>query len=286
MNGDLSGGMNVLKALSFSVKDTVFAGAMLVCGFLYWNLIVSEGPGAGITIFALILCGVIGGYLKLNHVKQSKESVICLIIIGLSALNFLLYDLTPLSFFNFIFLSLALVYWVGLITGNRLEDKLSIYFIGDMINQVILVPFYNFLCCFASFKAIKGKGEHGKSVLSALIGILIFFPVLALVVKLLIQADAAFEGLLQQFEFSLSTDVLEYIIQIILGIPVASYLFGLVYGNLKRRNTNHISIESMDKNAVAIQFAPRVPVFSALTVLNGIYILFFLLKDPTYFPDL
>lgn len=275
MNGELSGETKDLKSTVFSKKDRIFGAVMLVCGFLYWNLMVSEGPGVGVTVFALLLCGIVGAYLHLNGVKQTKESLACLLIIGLSAFQFFIFDLTPISFFNFIFLSVAVVYWVCYATGRRLDRQLSIYFLGDMINQLLIVPFYNFLCCFASLKPVKKDGNFGRNVLSALVGVVIFFPILALVVNLLINADAAFESLLSNFRFSLSVDMVEYLIQIILGIPVACYLYGLVYGNLKNRHTTYISVTSMDVNALALQFAPRIPVFSALTVLNGIYLLFF-----------
>lgn len=272
-----------LKSTVFSKKDSIFAVAMLVCGFLYWNLMVSQGPGAGVTLFAIILCGIVGIYLHGNGVKQTKGSIACLLIIGLSAFQFFIFDLTPLSFFNFIFLTVAAVYWICYVTRRRLDQKLSIYFLGDMINQFLLVPFHNFLCCFASLKPAKKDGNFGRNLLSALVGVVIFFPILALVVNLLVSADAAFESLLSNFKFSLSVDAVEYLVEIILGIPVACYIYGIVYGNLKKRHTGYISVASMDKQALGLRFAPKVPVFSGLTVLNGIYLLFFIAQGSYLF---
>lgn len=254
----------------------MFAVAMLICGFLYWNLIVSKGPGAGITIFAIILCATVTVYLRVSGKKLTKKSILCLAIVGVSVLNFLLYDLTLISFFNFIFLSVAVVYWICLCTERSIAGKLSIYSIGNLVNQLLVVPFSNFICLFASFRRPMKGNKYGKGVLSGVIGIIIFLPILALVVNLLMNADAAFEGLLRNIKFSLSEDMIEYVIQIIFGIPVACYLYGLVYGNLKGRHTDKVSIESIDKGAAAFRFAPRIPVFSALTVLNGIYLLFFI----------
>jgi hypothetical protein len=70
--------------------------------------------------------------------------------------------------------------------------------------------------------------------------------------------------------------MLEYLIQMILGIPVAFYLYGLVYGNRYARHTKHITLESVENKAVAFRFAPRITIYSALTALNVVYIIFFL----------
>lgn len=286
MDKELSGGMNgeikyeyrpkEKEPMNFTGIDTGFAIAILVCGFLYWNLIPLGSLGAGVTIFAIILCLAIAFYFKFSGIHLTKVSIICFGIVALSALNFSLFDSIIIKGFNFIFLSISVVYWVCLYTGKRLEDKLSIYMIGDMLNQLLVVPFSNFSCCFEGIKRELAKNKHGKGLLSGLVGILIFLPVLAVVVNLLVDADAAFESLVGNLRFSFSSSMLEYVIQLVLGIPVACYLYGLVYGNRYDRHTKHVTLESVEKNAIAFRFAPKLTIYSALTALNGIYIIFFL----------
>lgn len=259
----------------FTKTDKVFAVAMLICGFLYWNLIPLASLGAGVSIFALILCLVIGSYLKKSEWHQTKESRLWLGIIALSAANFALFDNIITKKFNFIFLSVLVIYWICISTGRRLDGKLSVYFIGDFINQTLVIPFCNFSGCFGALKDEFSKNMHGKRFLSALIGILVFLPVMALVINLLIDADVAFENLIAQLRFSLSRSMLEYLLQIVLGIPVASYLYGLVYGDRYGKHTHHITLTSLDKNASALQFAPGLSVYAALTTLNAIYMVFF-----------
>ncbi|MDD4583651.1 MAG: DUF4173 domain-containing protein [Eubacteriales bacterium] len=260
----------------FTRTDLGFAAVMLVCGFLYWNLISIDSLGAGVSIFAVIFCIVISIYLKLSGIHQTRGSIICLVVVALSAANFPLYDNIMIKGLNFIFLSVSVVYYICVLTKKRTEDKLTIFFIGDMINQLLIVPFYNFNCCFLGLKNGMIKNRHSKGLISALAGIVIFLPVLILVTNLLTDADAAFESMINSIHFSLSANMIEYIIQVILGIPVACYLFGLVYGNRYNRHTNHITLESINKNAAAFRFAPSITVYSALAVLNGIYMLFFI----------
>lgn len=295
MNKQLSGGMNELNTehnitykydetagkrkaepIVFTKKDYFFALSMLVIGFLYWNLIMAAGPGAGVTIFAAIFCTSAGLYLKLNGIHQTKESIICLVVVILSAANFPLFDNNFVKALNFIFLSVSSVYWICLLTNRRIEGRIAVSFIGDMFNQLAVVPFSNLNCCLSGiFKGI-GKGKRSRGFLGALIGLVISLPVLFVVTSLLIDADAAFEQLIGNIRFTVSERLFEYIIQIIFGIPVASYLFGLIYGDLKKRHTDHITMNTVSTKKKSLQFAPGVTVYSALTALNAIYLLFFL----------
>jgi hypothetical protein len=189
--------------MKFTSIDRAFAIAMLVCGFSYWNLILDTNLGAGVTIFAVILLAIVASYLKLSGIPQTKESIFCFFIITLSALNFSIIDSITIKVFNFIFLSVIVVYWICISTGNRLDDKISIYFVGDLINQFIVIPFSNFNCCYFGMKGGIGKVKYGRNLLSALLGFILFLPVLAIVVSLLIDADAAFENLVTQYPFLL-----------------------------------------------------------------------------------
>lgn len=257
----------------YTKNDILFALAMLVCGFLYWNLIRLPGLGAGVTLFAAIFCLSTGLYLKAGGIQQTRKSLLSFVIIVLTALVFLLFDNTPVKMLNFIFLTAAVIYWISLSTGRTLEQRISVYILGDVYQQVLVVPFNNFACCFGALKSLTAGNQKGKSFLSGALGILIMIPVLAVVINLLIEADAAFAGMIAGLHFTVS---LEILFQIILGIPVACYLYGLIYGDRYARNTGNVTVESVDKMASAFRFAPGVTVYSALTALNLVYIVFFL----------
>jgi hypothetical protein len=216
--------------VDFTRFDLGFAIAMLVCGFLYWNLIRLESLGAGVSLFAAILCALTMVYLQMNGVRQTKESLIYLGVVALSAVSFFLFDNTEIKVLNFLFLSVIFVYWIAVSTGRRLEGRLSVAIIGDGANQLLLVPLYNFTCGFLGVRGRTGGNRRSKGVLNALLGILISLPVLIIVVSLLMNADAAFEHLVGSIRISISEDILEYIVQIVMGIPVACYLFGLISG--------------------------------------------------------
>ena len=301
MNGELSGGKNgivyervetlqssktmqIKKPLpmDFGSGDIAFAFGMLVCGFLYWNLISFNSLGLGVTIFTLILCAATALYIHFSGLKQTKGSLFLMGVILISAVNFTLFDAQLVKGLNFIFLSACFVYWVCLSAGNRIDNRISLYLLGDALNQFIVIPLSNFSCCFSGMKQLLIKTRKGKGVLSGLIGILFFLPVLILVTSLLTDADAAFEGLMNRIQFSFSQNMIDYIWQMVLGLPVACYLFGSIYGNRYRRNTNHVTLESVDKATSDFRILPDVTVYSALTALNLIYVVYFLAQT-TYF---
>ncbi len=283
MNNELSGGIYKIEdkappaePVNFSGADFGFALAMFVCGFLYWNLIRVETLGAGVSIFAVVFCLITGIYLGINGSRQTKASLFYLAVVALSASSFFLFDNNMIKGFNFIFLSVMAVYWIAVSTGRRLEKGLSIALTGDLVNQLLVVPFYNFNCGFLGMKARDGGKKRGKNFLNAFLGFLIFLPVLLIVISLLASADAAFEQLIDRVRISISADVLSYIVQIVLGIPVACYLFGLIYGNVRGRHTEHITLESVQRAGIGFRFVPGAAVYSALTLLNVVFLVFFL----------
>jgi len=272
MNNCTSDMIDTKKAV-YAKIDIVFALGMLVCGFLYWNLIRLPGLGVGVTLFAALFCLVTYSYLKSGGVRQTKRSLLCLAVIVLSALAFLLFDNSVIKGLNFIFLTAAVIYWISLATGTTLEKRISVYILGDFYQQILVVPFRNFACCFGALKSLPAASKKGKGLLAGLIGFLIMVPVLAVVINLLIQADAAFAGLIAGLHFPISIDIIG---QIILGIPVACYLYGLIYGNRYGRHTGLVTVETVDKTAAACRFAPGAAVYAALTALNFVYIVYFL----------
>jgi len=302
MNGELSGGKNGIvyervetdraamlihtskpEPMNFVSADIVFAFFMLLCGFLYWNLISFASLSMGVSLFALVICTATVIYLKKSGYQQSRDSIVFLGILALSALNFSIFDDVMIKSLNFIFLMLCFIYWVSIYTGRRLEKKISIYLIADMIHQSLVVPFCNFTGCFSGVKQVLLKNQKGKGFLSGLIGIIFFLPVLILVTTLLTDADAAFESLMNQIQFSISENMLEYIFQAIFGLPVACYLFGLIYGNRYQRHTNHMTLDSVNRNIDTLHFVPGVTVYSALTALNLVYVIYFFSQTAYFF---
>ena len=263
---------------NFSRLDTAYAFAMLICGFLYWNLIHLYMLGAGVTLFTVVLVAVSYIYLSRSGVKQNTGSIICLIIIGFSAAHFALFDNQFICWLNFMFISVAFVYWICLSTGRRIDNKLSVYIIGDAVKQGLSMPFLNFGCCASGIIGFA-KNKKSQGIVAAFLGILIFLPLLAAVIRLLSAADWAFENFMAKvFDFINIENIMTYIWQFIIGMPVAFYLYGIIYGNVKGRYADRLTTGAVDRAAKSIKIAPKTTIYSALTAFNAIYLIFFVVQ--------
>ena len=259
----------------FNTADIGFSFAMLACGFLYWNLIDFLRLGAGVALFAVILFGTSYIYLSKSKVKRSRWSFAPLLLASLSALQFVLFDNRIIGELNFLFISVLFIYWICLATGRRIDKKLSAYIVGDAVKQMLSMPFLNFGCCASGVKSFSKYGKI-KGILPAIIGIVLFLPLLLWVLYLLWSADLAFEKFINSAVEVISVErIIMYAVQFVFGIPVAFYLYGSVYGNVKGRYAERITAESVDNAAKVARFAPKAAIYSVLTAFNTIYLLFF-----------
>ena len=260
---------------SFSRVDQCFALVMLIVGFLFWNLIRFFDSGAGVTIFAVIAFVLTFAYLAKLGFKQNIVGITCLVLAALSAAQFTLFDNQFIKTLNFAFITGIYIYWISITTGRSIDVKLTAYLLGDLVNQVIIVPFKNFLCCSIGIKGIV-RFKNIKGPMQAILGIVVFLPLIVVVIYLLMSADEAFYDFLYNFVKLINFEnIVVYISQFIIGIPVAFYLYGLVYGNAKGRNTQAITADSVDKSLKIARIVPRITVHSVLVVFSTIYIIFF-----------
>lgn len=256
---------------------------LLMVGFLYWNLISMGTLGAGVSIFTIVLFGVALWYFRDMKATWSRKNLIYLALPLVCGLQFFIFDNEFVKTIGFLFLTLLFVYWVAVVNEKRLEPKLSITILGDGLNQLMVIPFHNFGRGFAEIRGGLKGGKKGSTILHGLVGVLVALPLLIFMASLLAQADAAFEQLLHRFQWSLSEDVIETVLQVLLGIPVACYLFGLLYGNRHGVNTGHITQTSFLKLGETLGFAPKMAIYSGLAVLNGLFLVYFLSQTSYFF---
>ncbi|QIB68662.1 DUF4173 domain-containing protein [Aminipila butyrica] len=288
-------GQNQAAGMCFDIKSTerppmVFRGAdfwlaaaLLACGFLYWNFILDRQLGLGITIFAAVLCTVTWIYLRAVGIHQNRKSVIWLALTAVSALQFAIFDGYDIKFLNLLFISGSFLLWVTHSTGRSLDIRLSIYTLWDLLNQLFMVPLSNLTCGYFSLKKGLGGNRHSRNALYMAAGVVIFLPLMVFVISQLSQADAAFEEMLAQMMALLSWNtLLTHLMQFVIGMPVAAYLFGSIYGNATGRNIEAMNRQSIERFNTSISFAPKITVYTVMALFNLIYLAFFL-SQTAYF---
>lgn len=272
-------------------RERGLAWIMLVIGFFYIEWIAATALGLGVTLFTLLFCGTAGFYMQKNGFLQTKISLFYLGLTALSAVNFAVFDNDIMGLLNFFFLHWAAVYWVCVSCKRRIAGDLSSYVLGDTINQMLLVPFGNFgrefVSLFGAAREKKNisqerwgeKWERRKNILFGAAGLLLMLPLLLLVINLLTSADAAFADFISRinvsFAFKIPENMLRYVGDFLFGIPVACYLFGLLYGNTAAREPEMITQQSFDSAAAEARIMPKAMVCTGVGALILIYVLFF-----------
>lgn len=264
--------------------DLFLAVATILCGFLFWHFKVLHLMGLGIFAFTLILLSSIMIYFKCYELKQEKPSLIYLFVILLSSANFLLIDNVTLRSLNLLFLITILLFWLATVTHKSLTKKLSPYALGDLLNQFFIVPFSNLFKCPSVLKSVISNKRQGKSIVISILGIIVFLPVLYVVTSLLTLSDAAFDQFIQKtFNMIISQEMVYYFMEFCVGIPVALYLFGLIYGDVNQNPKRLLNKNHLDRLRIKVSLIPRVAVYGAVGSLILLYITYFLVQSSYLF---
>lgn len=285
MNNTLVKGAQTMGATSssthpynFNSKDMVVSILALGLGFLFWQwnlLSLDLAPTLGVFIFFTLVIGISYIYMRKKGVRQNRGAVAWMSITIFATSYFLIFDNTPIHFFMSFFVILSYIMWIMTLNETSITAKLNGFVLGDMLNQIFVVPFANFT---AGFRALLSKDRtHKKTVLSLIIGIAISIPLIFIILNLLAQADYGFNRLVENIlEKIWEISLLDYIVNFMLGIPVALYCYGFIYGNYHKRMTDIIKYEKMNSRFTALHAIPRAAIYGPITLLNIIYIIFFI----------
>jgi hypothetical protein len=272
-------------ALVFGGVDKALIIGMLVCGFFYWEWVAFVyAPALGVSLFALLICVVTLLYFNKRGIRQGRGSLPYLVVLCLSCAQFAIFDTNDLQFFNLVFTALVYLYWVSASCGTRLSGGLSGYALFDAVNQCLVTPFRNFTAIFSGLNRSFREMKRGSDLVNAVLGILIFMPLLAIVLMLLSGADDAFASLWDRIRdlFHLP-DFMDYALEFILGIPVAAYLYGAVFGNATKRRAETLNSGAISAGLTRMRFVPGMAFSAPLAAFNACYALFFIALGNYFF---
>lgn len=271
-----------LKEISFSKEDQKFALCAIFCGFMYWTLPGDQGVGIGGTllVFIMVTFGLI--YMRSKGYKQNKRSLIPLAIIILCGINLFIFDNTTERSLAFLFAKIVYIYWIAATTGYLAENRFSLYTVAEMGRKVFVVPFANFGICAASiFYGNRGIGK-GKELLAVLAGLVLAVPLMVIVTSLLVSADASFARVMARLPEMLSGQIMTIILRVVFGIPVAFYLYGLLYGETRGRYALTTK-ESMDRVSSQVAVIPGAGIYVVMACLCTIYLAFMIVQAGNLF---
>ena len=229
------------------------------------------------------ICGCCACLCISERRRPGKESWFWLVIMLGIGVPYAFWSAMP--FLQIPMLIVCAAYWTLIISGSLLEkDKTSQWVVFDGWNALLWVPFGNFGCSFRIVTGLHADHEEsgdelekrgrGKDIRYVLLGVVIAVPVLFIVLPLLSSADEGFQKMMQNSGLYIQDHLLYTIARMILSLPVAAYLFGLIYGGIHKRNTDRMDKESLRETWRSIQIVPTTAITTAMLIVCAIYLLF------------
>jgi hypothetical protein len=259
--------------------DRIFVIIVFALGFLFWEWLVPHGdsdPSLGAFLFIISAATATLIWMTARGIRQNAKSLTAFAIVIVGALPFVLFDLLPIYIFLFAFEIVASLIWICFSCRTEISKEFSGFIFFDAINQAFVVPFANLGTIFGTIKSAVGTRGGGRPLLIAILGIVCALPIIVAIIALLISADDGFRQAMSKVLELFNWNIIgRYLWQFTLGVPVAIYMFGHIYGNQTHRNTDKIKNESAHAFVDKAHVIPSAAIYAPLIILCIIYITFF-----------
>ncbi|MGI6679241.1 MAG: DUF4153 domain-containing protein [Dehalobacterium sp.] len=269
-------------------KDVIFALAVFVLGFFFARWVLFSWQGWGVTLFTLGYTGSVTLYFMKKGIQISKAGWFWLAVVVLTGISFSLWSSNGLEPWRSLLLFSSAVYWVISATGILLLGKTSNWFPLDGLNGVFFIPFRNFGCQYKSLASLSSTKRAGeRHVFSIGLGLILALMVGIMVVPLLMEADSGgfyriIKGMYTYVQ-GISEDLMKLILQGLLAIPIAAYIFGLVAGSVHKRGYDSIKEEGVLQTFATWRILPMTTIYTLLGFLCTLYVVFIGSQLPYFF---
>lgn len=264
----------------FETIDIIMLPVVFILAFLctkYYNLntdIVTLGLGATAYIVLYVISVLV--YAKLKAVKLNSESIILSVLMILLAISFTVFYNYSLSIFMQIAMGFMLIYLPVTVFNKLIKSETSALILYDYINALVLIPIHNatsFWLCMFSKRGKSSSSTKTKYFLHISLGLLIGTPFIIIVVFLLSSADATFKNIFDNL-FNFDISIPKNIGTLIWSLPMATYLYALIYGSSIEDNSKSFNIDKFNKTMDNAASIPRLSLYTVNVVICCFYILF------------
>ena len=274
----------------FETVDIIMLPVVFILAFLctkYYNLntgMVTLGLGA--TLYIVLYVISVLAYAKLKAVKFNSESIILSVLMILLAISFTVFYNYSLNIFMQIAMNFMLIYLPVTVFNKLIKSETSALILYDYINALVFIPIHNatsFWICMFSKRGKSTSSTKTKYFLHIFLGLLIGTPFIMIVIFLLSSADANFKNIFDHL-FNFDINVPENIGTLIWSLPMATYLYALIYGSSIEDNSKSFNIDKFNKTMDNVASIPRLSLYTVNAVICCFYILFIGIQA-TYFID-
>ena len=264
----------------FETVDIIILPVVFILAFLctkYYNLNTGAATlGLGATLYMVLYVISVLVYAKLKAVKLNNESIILSILMILLAISFTVFYNYSLSIFMQMAMNFMLIYLPVTVFNKLIKSETSALILYDYINALVFIPIHNataFWICMFSKRVKSASNKKTKYFLHIFLGLLIGTPFIMIVIFLLSSADATFKNIFDNL-FNLDISVPKNIGTLIWSLPMATYLYALIYGSSIEDNSKSFNIDKFNKTMDNAASIPRLSLYTVNAVICCFYILF------------
>ena len=264
----------------FETVDIIMLPVVFILAFLctkYYNLNTGVATlGLGATLYIVLYVISVLVYAKLKAVKLNNESIILSILMILLAISFTVFYNYSLSIFMQIAMDFMLIYLPVTVFNKLIKSETSALILYDYINALVFIPIHNataFWICMFSKRGKSASNTKTKYFLHIFFGLLIGTPFIMIVLFLLSSADATFKNIFDNL-FNFDISIPKNIGTLIWSLPMATYLYALIYGSSIEDNSKSFNIDKFNKTMDNAASIPRLSLYTVNSVICCFYILF------------
>ena len=268
-------------------EDGILAIFAYALGFLFWHWFFLSWRGLNVSLFTALFGSLTALYFKSKGISMSREGWFWFAMLQLTGLSFALWQNTGFEVWRALFLFCFAVYWVIVSTKMPLRGRTSDWLPLDFLNVLLGVSFRHFGSHYRSLAALRqNKSRTMAQAGPIILGIVFSLLLLAFVLPLLLTADSgAFGALMGGLVTAWQSIMLQYaelVFKLILAIPTASYLFGLIAGSTHEAKVQDNRLKAAESSLATLRIMPLPTVLTVMGVLSAVY-LAFIFSQTTYF---
>ena len=262
------------------LQKTAAIACLLVC-FLAARLLTAPECALGTLIVAGIAYVLTAVYVFINARPVSPRDAVIPTVALVLSVGCIFTSVPVLRGLICLAVLVMYIYWVYCAlssSGEAFPGRLAFF---DLLKACLIVPIPSMGTLWPALFQKRG-GKSNRTLWLVLAGIAIAVVPTAVIIALL-SYDAAFTDLLGKItDWHPLRSIFSNFYCVILGIPMAMYLFGLIYASQSRLRRDILNPETSDRVISAIRFAPSPLVAAALSPALVIYVIFFISQWGNY----
>ncbi len=264
----------------FSGGEIRFAWACLFLGYLFFRTVpIASNPLGGL-IFIMSLYILSAGILAVKKRCPAKMSVIAACVSLVMGIVPVVTESRLLVNIAYGFALLSYCYAVSAAFGNTLEKGCSNCLPLDCFQAVFVIPFFSIFKLFSALYHKKFRscwrlmGKVAAGILLALIP--------AAMVTLLLSYDAGFSKIMRNIWSVPEEEVQSHLASLLLGMPLAMYLFGLYLSSSQNKVWSKLTARSAQQGLQKVRRLSRLTAAVAVVPVLAVYVIFFLSQFQYY----